>query len=324
MPPSAKAAALAAPANDTMTHVIITLTGENTFAAAQAERQLVQAFTAKHGANGIERVDAETLDVGRLPDLLQGATLFAPVRLVIFKNIAGNKTIQEPFVEALGRAADGTTIVIVDNALDKRTKLYKFLKANSTFRDFAPLDESKLVAWIQQTAQDTGGEILKADAHYLAQRAGQDQWRLHHEIQKLASQPQINRDVIDSLVEPSPEGTAFELLDAALAGKSAEVARIVAGLKTQEDPYKLFGLLASQAHALAVVAAAGARSPDAIAKDAGLHPFVVRKTQAVARQLGPARVQKIAQAVADCDWRLKSTGADPWQLLQTTLQKIAT
>jgi DNA polymerase-3 subunit delta len=86
----------------------------------------------------------------------------------------------------------------------------------------------------------------------------------------------------------------------------------------------LFGLLASQVHTLAVVAAAGMRTPDQIAKEAGLHPFVVRKTQGVARRLGAGNIKRIAYDVALCDAQLKSTGVDPWQLISLCLQKIAT
>jgi DNA polymerase-3 subunit delta len=303
--------------------VILTLTGENTFAATQAERQLVDAFMAKHGANGIERVDSEELDIARLPDLLQGATLFAPVRLVVLKNVSANKALQEPLAAALANATDDTTVVIADPHLDKRTKLYKFLKTKK-FQDFVAFDEPKLVAWVQQVAEERDATIDQPDAQYLVQRAGHDQWRLYFEIEKLASyQPQINKQTIDGLVEPSPEGTAFELLDAAFAGKPQRVTELLSALKNEEDPYRLFGLLASQVHALAVVAAAGSRSPDVVAKEAGLHPFVVRKTQATARRLGSERIKIIASDVAACDWRLKSTGADPWHLLGVTLQKIA-
>lgn len=304
--------------------MIITLTGENAYAIAQAERQVAEAFAAKHGKNGIERIDAEGLDAARLPDLFQGATLFAPVRLVVLKNIGANKGVQELLTEILPKAADETTVIIADSHLDKRTKLYKFLKANTNFQEFPQLDEHKLVSWVQQQGVAANATIAKADAQYLVQRTGHDQWRLHHEIEKLAGyNGDITRQLIESLVEPSPEGNAFELLDAALNSQSQKVAAIVAALKTEEDPYKLFGLLASQVHALAVVAAAGGKSPDIIAKEAGLHPFVVRKTQPVARKLGLQRVQAIAKDVADCDWHLKSTGADPWHLLEVTLQKMA-
>jgi DNA polymerase III subunit delta len=302
----------------------MTFTGENTFAIAAAERHIVAAFAAKHGANGVERVDAENLTPARLPDLLQGATLFAPSRLVVIKNLGANKQILEPLTEALQNAADDTTVVIADGALDKRTKLYKFLKAKSNFKEFAALSDQQLATWLQGEATRLGGALGSPEARFLVERGGRDQWRLANEIDKLVHySPEVTHAAIEQLVEATAEGTAFELLDAALGGKSENLSRLITALRTEEDPYKLFGLLASQVHALAVVTAAGQRSADAIAKDSGLHPFVVRKTQNVARRLGRERAAQIAADVATCDMQLKSTSADPWDLLQLCLLKIA-
>lgn len=304
--------------------MILTLTGENTFAIAAAERQLVAAFAQKHGANSIERVDAEAITPARLPDLLQGATLFAPSRLVIIKNLAANKPLLEPLADALPLAADEITVVIAEPAPDKRTKLYKFLQKKSTFKQFAVLDGAQLVKWLQEEAVRLGGQIGTPEARRLAERVGNDQWRLANELEKLVSyQATVSAEAIDLLVEPNPEGTAFELLDAALSGDRAAITRLIGVLRPQEDPYKLFGLLSSQVYAIAVVAVAGTRSPDTIAKETGLHPFVVRKTQGVAKRLGRARAAQLAADVARCDMQLKSTGADPWDLLQLCLQKIA-
>ncbi len=303
--------------------MIMTLTGENSFAVAAAERQLIDAFTAKHGANGVERVDAEDLTPARLPDLLQGATLFAPARLVILKNLAANKPMLEPLAEALKTAAPDTTVVIADSTLDKRTKLYKFLKAHSSFKEFANLSDGQFTQWLQAEAKRLGSSLGKPEAQFLLEHAGRDQWRLAGEMQKLAGRATIDKPAIEQLVEPTPEGTAFELLDAALAGDKPALAKHLAALKTQEDPYKLFGLLASQIHTLAVVSTAGARTPDTIAKEASLHPFVVRKTKDAASRLGQARVKQMVADVATCDVQLKSTGADPWDLLYVCLLKIA-
>lgn len=304
--------------------MIVTLTGDNTYAIATAERQLIADFAKKFGANGVERVDAEQITAANLPDLLQGGSLFAPQRLVILKNLGANKPIQELLTDFLPKAADEITVIIADSALDKRTKLYKFLKAKSQFKEFVNLSDSQLCTWLAKEVAQVGGEIKPAVAQYLLNRAGRDQWRLANEIQKLVSyQPEITKDSIDILVEATPEGTAFELLDAALAGKITSVQKIIADIKTQEDPYKLFGLLASQVYALAVVASAGKRSAEVVAKEAGLHPFVVRKTQGLAKKLGERGVAKIAVDVAACDSQLKSTSADPWSLVQVCLQKIA-
>jgi DNA polymerase-3 subunit delta len=303
--------------------VILTLAGD-TFAITQNEHNLVQQFVAQFGVHGVERVDGEGYDPMQLPQLLQGASLFAARRLVVLKNAAANKSLWEALADWAEKVPDETTLVVVEPQPDKRTRTYKMLKSKTDFKEFVQPSDNELAAWAQEQAKKLGATLSAPDARYLTERTGRDQWRMNHELDKLASyQPEITRQTIDNLVEPSPEGTAFELLDAALAGNTARVTSLIRNLKTEEDPYKLFGLLASQVHTLAVVAVAGTRSPDQIAKDAGLHPFVVRKSQAVARQLGPAKIRQVAADVALCDYQLKSTGADPWQLIATCLQRMA-
>lgn len=303
--------------------MILTLTGENTFAMAVAERQLVDTFIAKYGPHGVEKIDAENITPDKLPDLLQGATLFSPARLVIIKSIGANKAIQEPLALALPRAAQETTVVIADSALDKRTKLYKYLKKDSTFKEFAALTDNQLVQWLRAEASRLGSVLDVGVANLLVERVGRDQWRLLSELQKLAGQPKILPEAIESLVEPNPEVSAFELLDAAVAGKIKKIGQLLAVLKTQEDPYKLFGLITSQVHVLAVVAVANSHTPDAIAKQAGLHPFVVRKAKDAASRLGAERIKALVADVALADSQLKSTSADPWDILRLCLLKIA-
>lgn len=301
--------------------VVITLTGENAYAIHQAQTGLVADFIATHGPHGVERVNGETFDPRNLHSLLQGASLFTPERLVILKDAAKNK----PLWDALSDIEQsGATLVIVEPIIDRRSKTYKALKAKTDFRELVVPDDTKLITWIGQQVKALGGQVTPADARVLLERVGRDQWKLANYIETLVSfSPQVTNDSIRTLVEPTPQGNAFALLDAALSGNVLHVANLVDQLRTQEDPYKLFGLVASQVHTLAVVAVAGQRGPDQVAKEAGLHPFVVRKTGGVAKRLGKSRIVQIAADVARCDEQLKSTGAYPWDLLKLCLQKIA-
>ncbi len=300
------------------------LSGENSYGIHHIVQKTIGDFVAAYGPHGVERVDGEAMTVTQLPDLLQGATLFTPQRLVVISHASLNKPVWEALADWVLKVADDTQVIIVESAPDKRTRTYKALKALPDSKELVQSTDSELMQWLALQAHDLGGTLGRAEAQYLLERAGRDQWRLAHEIEKVVSyQPEVTRQAIDELVEPSPEGNAFALLDASLAGDSARVNSLVLQLRTEEDPYKLFGLLASQVHVLALVAFAGTRNADQIARDAGVHPFVVRKTQGLAKQIGPERVRHIAAAVARCDEQLKSTGLDPWQLLGMTLQQVA-
>ncbi|HSE29039.1 MAG TPA: DNA polymerase III subunit delta [Candidatus Saccharimonadales bacterium] len=302
----------------------ITLTGENDFAISKAEQQLILSFVQKHGRHGLEKVDGETFDHREFSGLLQGVSLFAPAKLVIIKDLAKNKAAWEALPEWLDVVPEETTLVIIEPAPDKRTKTYKQLKSKSDFKEFNFVEGSSLIAWSQDFAKNIGGDLGRLEAQNLINRAGLDQWRLSSEIEKLVNyNPKIDLKNIELLVEPSADGNAFELLDAAMSSNKIKVQSMINQLKTEEDPYRFFGLLASQVHALAVVSISGGKSADLIAKEAGLHPFVVRKSQSLALKLGADKIKNVAAQVAQCDRRLKSTGADPWDLLSLTLQKIA-
>lgn len=288
-----------------------------------AEREILKQFITRRGTHGVEKVDGELFDARGLHGLFNGVSLFAPEKLIILSGAAKNKTLWEALPDWLAKIPPETSLVIIEPAPDKRTKTYKALKVHTEFKEFAVPSDGELAHWLQQLAKQQGTELASADAAYLVTRVGRDQWRLSQELDKLATYPKISRAAIDALVEPTPEGSAFELLDAALAGDAPKVQYIINQLKTEEDPYKLSGLLASQVYALAVAVTAGTRAVEAIAKETGLHPFVLRKTQAAARGLGTQKVKQIVAAVATCDTQLKSTGVDPWYLLGVTLQKIA-
>lgn len=301
--------------------MLVALTGENNFEIAQAEKQIVSAFAAKHGDHGVVKIDGELFDARDFSGLLQGTTLFSQASLVIIKELSKNKTAWEALSDWLDKIPDETTLVIIEPSPDKRTKTYKQLKPS--FKEFTLLDNSKLITWAQTYAKKFGGELGRVEAQNLINRAGFDQWRLCAEIDKLINyDAKISLQNIELLVEPGLDGSAFELLDSAMAGDTLRVNKLITQLKTEEDPYKFFGLLASQVHSLAIVASATGKNADAIAKEAGIHPFVVRKSQSLASKLGLVKIKKIAASVANCDKQIKSTGADPWDLLAICLQRI--
>lgn len=303
--------------------MILLLTGANDFAIRQALDSLVAVAVQKHGVHAITRVDGETLDPSQLPDLLQGGTLFASERLVIMRDVSKNKNAWDAIGDWVQKTSAEITAVLVEGSPDKRTRTYKQIQKYGKVQEFAQQNEAQLAQWVVKTAEREGATIDARAASYLVRQVGLDQWQVATELNKLiAAGTTITTEVIDRLVEPNPQASAFDLLDAVLQGKVGQAAQLLNRLKTTEDPYRLFGLVVSQVHTLAIVASATGKSADAIAKEAGIHPFVVRKMQPLARG-GAGRLRGIIDSVALADTHMKSTGADPWILLEQCLGKIA-
>lgn len=304
--------------------MMILLSGSNDFAVRQALDELVSAALNKSGAHAIERLDGEDVDPQSLPGLLGGMSLFASERLIIVRNPGKNRALWDALGDWAGKLPAEVTVVMVEGAPDKRTRTYKQLQKHGTVREFSELQEPELVKWIVSTAMQDGAAVEARTAAYLVRQVGTDQWRLYTELQKLISaNPQITAQSIDRLVEPSPQVSVFELLDAILQGDYGRAREHLLKLKTTEDPYKLFGLLVSQVQTLMVVANAQGKSPDVIAKDAGIHPYVARKMQPLARRLTAPQLRNIAASVAATDIQMKSTAVDVWMLLDQCVGKIA-
>jgi len=91
-------------------------------------------------------------------------------------------------------------------------------------------------------------------------------------------------------------------------------------IKQTEDVYRLFALLSTQAFQLAVVA--NATKTDNVAKDFGIHPYVVSKVRSLANDLGKDRIAKIISIFAQSDNDMKHSKTDPWAIVEQTLIKI--
>lgn len=297
--------------------------GSNAYQIKTALDALVLDVKKQHGEHAVERVDGEMLELHQLPDLLQGATLFAPERLVIIRGASKNKTIWEALGDKLKDVPDSLQLVLVEAVPDKRTKTFKALAKQAEVHECKDVNEAEAARWLAGEARARGGDMTRDEAGAVVARAGTDQFRLSNELDKLLAHGDITPEVIEQLVEATPQANAFALLDAAMNGKPAEVRKLLFMAKITEDPYMLFGLLSAQLMQLAALVHAQGRSVDEIAKALKTHPYPLQKLGTVAKRTSPRQLRAIVGTVADLDDQLKSTGVEPWQLLEHALLKIA-
>ena len=66
-------------------------------------------------------------------------------------------------------------------------------------------------------------------------------------------------------------------------------------------------LIGWQLHVLAIVKAASSKSADDIARSAKLNPYVVRKTQNIARSISRTKLEHLVSSALDIDVRSKTT-----------------
>lgn len=292
--------------------MIMVLTGNNDFARAVELKKLTAAFTKEYGDFGLEKIEAGEVELGRLLESVASLPFLAPRRMIILSEPTANKSIGEHIDELLDATSDTTDLIIVEPKFDKRSVLYKTLKKKTDFREFNELDERQLAEWLSKEARARGGELKLADAAYIVQRAGTNQLGLSNELDKLMSyEPSITREVIDALTETLPQGSVFDLIEAAFNGNTKRAMELYKEQrKLRVEPQAIMGMIAWQVHIIAVVKANEKLGASGIAQAAKINPYVVNKTMNLTRKLTQKQMKDLVRRTLELDVRLKSEMID--------------
>lgn len=305
--------------------MIVTLSGPNSLLLQAAFAKLRNDFVGKYGDLSLERYDASNTPYTRIQEAVQAMPFLVDKRLVVIDSLTANKELAEHISDLLAGVQDTTDLIFIEPKFDKRSVLYKALHKQTDFREFTELNEAQLTSWLTSYAKEQGGTISPSDARMLVLRIGIDQLRLRNELDKLLSYNQnVNKQSIELLTTASSQSTTFDLLDAALGGKTKRALDLYQDQRRQKvEPQAILALLAWQLHVLATVKAAGDRSADQIARDAKLNPYVVRKTASLARSISMTTIKELVTATFNLDRRLKRETLDADEAMQNLLVSIA-
>ncbi|HVV25499.1 MAG TPA: DNA polymerase III subunit delta [Candidatus Saccharimonadales bacterium] len=305
--------------------MIITLTGSNSFSLQQMLRELVNNFVNEQGDLALERLDGEEASTERIKEALESLPFLASKKMVVLRAPSANKQFAEQAEQLLSGVPETTAVIVAEPKLDKRTAYYKYLKKQTDFREFPELDQHGLARWLVETAKAKQGSLSPADARYLVERVGADQQLLSNELEKLLLySSKIDRRTIDLLTDAAPQSTIFELLEAAFAGRTDAALKLYAEQRALKvESAQIIAMLAWQLHVLALIKAAGDRGADQIAKEAKLNPFVVRKSQSIARRLTLAELKTLIKNLLEIDVAAKRTNIDADEALQHYLLTLS-
>ncbi len=305
--------------------MIVTLSGGNSFGWQRELRQLVDAFVIEHSDLALQRIDGQEASYEQILEALTCLPFLSDRKMVVIRDLGSNKRFVEEIEHIFADLPETTDLILVEPKLDKRLSYYKFLKKGTDFRNFAELDSNGLSRWLADTAKQQSGSINQADARYLLERVGAHQQLLSNELEKLLLyDPKITRHTIDLLTEPAPQSTIFQLLEAAFAGNHNRALKLYAEQRALKvEPGQIVAMLAWQLRVLALIKTAGDRGSDQVAKEAKMSPYVVSKSQAIARNLTLRQLKKLISDLLTIDLKTKTTSIDSDEALQHYLLNLS-
>lgn len=305
--------------------MVILLTGDNTYQAAEEIRRLEASLGVMP-----ERIDVDMLDQAKLADIMKGASLFAQKRLIVIDGLSNRAELWSQAAEWVGLVDNETTLVLREPKPDKRTKAYKTFAKEAKLIDAISWTERQsglAEKWLGAQAVAVGMSFspvqlrnMVARAFVLGQKQGQrviDQTLLARALDALVGAPEVTDDMIATVMPESTSDAVFDLLEMAVRGEAVVLRQRLDELRTSQDGFQLFALVSTQWAQLVMIALSGGDDVP------GIHPFVQQKLRAQANKLSTSQLRLLTQLAATLDIQLKSTGLDPWDAVARLLMGIA-
>jgi DNA polymerase-3 subunit delta len=309
--------------------MIVSLVGNNPVRIAEEIAKLRKKNTAD-----IERFDGEALSESSLFSVVSGATLFADSRFVIIKNLSLNTKVWDMLIAQASRVSPDTTVVLVDDKLDKRTKSYKELQKVTKSIDASPLTEkhhNDALEWVRQQARKNNVSLSPKQVDNIVRRAYVpaergytiDQRKLMVVLKSMQGLDAITDDMIDTLMPPAPGESVFELIAIAASGNQPRIAAMMQSMKLTDDPHRVFALLSSQWAQLVMLSVGQGAATTPIASELGIHPYAAQKMLQTARAFTRSQLSAITHRMADLDIAMKRSKVEPWNAVERAVFAIA-
>jgi len=305
--------------------MIATLNGENSYNLQQELHKITTKFMQEHGDLALERIDCEEADYQQIQAALTSLPFLVSKKLVVLRRPSTNKQFTEQVEQLLSDIPESTDVILIEPKLDKRLAYYKYLKKQTDYREYPELDLNGMAQWIVAQAKAKDGAISTSDARYLAERVGINQQLLSNDLEKLLLyNPKISRQNIDLLTDEMPQSTIFQLLESAFAGNSKRAIELYQEQRAMKvEPIQIIAMLAWQLNVLAIIKTAGNKSAQEIAKEAKINPYVVTKSQGIARKLSLSELKTLIKDLLEIDTASKRTSIDTDEALQHYILKLA-
>lgn len=300
--------------------MILFLYGVDTYRSRQKLNKIIEQYkkTRKSGLN-LQYIDLAEQSFEDFKIQTRSLAMFQEKKLIILFNAFNNKDFSDKFLKEKQKFLDSENVIVFyeKEKADKRSKLFKFLKAKAKCQEFDFLAGSQLKAWIRKEMQQLGLTIHPQSLDWLCQFVGSDLWRMSNELRKIAAykkQGEITLEVLEKLIKPEFDSDIFKTIEAIAAKrKSAALSLLHQHLERGDVPLYLLSMINYQFRNLLTIKDLVEKAVPyyLISKRAKLHPFVVKKSYPQVQQFDLPALKKIYQKLFKLDFQIKTGKIDP-------------
>ncbi|GAA3019069.1 DNA polymerase III subunit delta [Tetragenococcus solitarius] len=309
------------------------------------QKQVRQAFTDSLQLDvddlNFAEFDMEEDSLDAILDEAESMPFFGDYRMIFVENpviLTAEKKSNAPehnidrFLTYLKEPVDTTILVFFAGyeKLDERKKITKQLKKNAEVIDVAPMDESQVRRFLQQTLDNDKMNMERNAFELFVRLTNANLTKAMRELKKLqlfaAQTKHITKKNVEDLVPKSLEDNVFELTNYVLQGKTTEALQLYEDLHIQgEETIKINAILISQIRIYlqtAILLKMGYQQGN-ITRSLNVHPYRVKLAIQQVRKMDIPTLTQLYDQLIENDYKIKTGQMNKEFLFQLFLLQAA-
>ncbi|MDI6603300.1 MAG: DNA polymerase III subunit delta [Patescibacteria group bacterium] len=311
--------------------MIIFLYGKDTYRSRRKLNEIVEHYKKIHKSGlNLRYFDAGNLNFQDFKSEVETISMFREKKLVVLKDVFSNKDFQEEFLKQGEKFVNSDNIILIyeKKEIDKNNSFLKFLKKNSKFQEFKPLEGQKLKNWVKKEFEKYQVEADPEALDNLINFVGSSLWQMESEIKKLVNYKndrKIKKEDIELLVRPKIETDIFKTIDAISEKKKSRALFLLhQHLEKGDTPLYLLAMINFQFRNLLKIKDLIEKNTPyyKIINESNLHPFVVKKNYQLAQKFSLWQLKQIYQKIFETDLKIKTGKLNPELALDLLITAI--
>ena len=289
------------------------LFGEEAYLRQQYKDMLVKALNPDGDTMNFTKYEGKGIEVRQMIDLCETMPFFADCRVILVENSGFFKNKCDELADYMKSLPDYVRLIFAEEEVDKRSRMYKAVKACGRAVEFARQDEKTLMRWAAGILGKEGRRITNGDMELLLTKTGTDMGNLRMELEKLITYT-MGRDVvtakdIEAVCTTRTANKIFDMVRAVTERNQKRALELYYDLLTlKEPPMRILFLLAKQFHQLFLAKKLNEEgaSQNELASRLGVPTFVARNIAACARAYSVQELQKAEEDFVDAEEAVKT------------------
>ena len=309
--------------------MLIFLYGEDDFRSGEKLKEIKNKFLGSADHADLSVLDFSQSSQPEIGGEIFVSGLFSSKKLIIFENLIskGKKESQEKMEKILkekkniAENKDITLLFWEEVSPKKNSRLFKIILKMTGIKkqEFKKLKGVLLEKWVKERMVKINPQlsISKEALSKLVSYSGENTFILSNEIEKLinfSAGKEISEETVEKLVKANLSGNIFATIEAlGRNDKKTALKLLLEHVEAGDDPFYLLSMFCFQFRNMILVADSqknNISNEKEMAKNTGLHPYVVKKSLVALQNFSLDKLKKVYTSLSEIDTQSKTGKID--------------